>query len=486
MTANATTAEPTQGGCEERWNLYEDQCYQIHGFNGVGVLSWNDAKSQCRSHGGYLATILTPDAQAFLTAGMEFEFTDVWIGLSNTDPDRTFRWESDNSNVDFESWGRQQPDGYPNGGDHPPTCVVMMSTRTEAGDWNDQNCSRELPYYCQKPIDPTRTSPPDIISLCNADYESYFQSCFKFYPAPKTFSDAEGVCVAEGTHLASITDAYEEAYLESVLYKEQLESAWIGLQILNQSDTYEWTNGWPVYYTLWGSGEPSGGPGEGCVEATTGRNWDDTNCSKEQPFMCKYTDVSRPTTPPTSVGYCLNGWVEFGSYCYLFTTQSTATFADAKSACASNNGTLLTVHNTAENVFLLEQTTSDGSLVGDMWLGVTKNEEDGYEYLDGEPVNFVDWATGEPHTGTDDCVVMQTDVYGHWAAANCLGLFAYGCKREKGLSPGQITGIVLGVIGFILLVGTLAVLIFCSRKQIIPREQFSNERDVSYENNKAL
>ena len=32
------------------------------------------------------------------------------------------------------------------------SCVVMMSTRSEAGKWNDQYCGRKLPYFCQKPI----------------------------------------------------------------------------------------------------------------------------------------------------------------------------------------------------------------------------------------------------------------------------------------------------------------------------------------------
>lgn len=59
---------------------------------------------------------------AFLTAAMEYEQQDVWIGLSNGQSNPDFTW-TDGSSLNYTNWGREQPDGYPGStGTNPPVC----------------------------------------------------------------------------------------------------------------------------------------------------------------------------------------------------------------------------------------------------------------------------------------------------------------------------------------------------------------------------
>ncbi len=80
-------------------------------------------------------------------------------------------------------------------------------------------------------VDPNLPGNPEIISQCDRPgYQSYFQSCFRVVTELKTFTDAQATCEAEMANLASINDLYEEGFAEVVMFNNELESAWIGLQ----------------------------------------------------------------------------------------------------------------------------------------------------------------------------------------------------------------------------------------------------------------
>lgn len=60
-----------------------------------------------------------------------------------------------------------------------------------------------------------------------------------------------------------------------------------------QDDSYTWSDGWPVFFTHWGPGEPSNIEGEGCVVMHGARffhgTWNDTRCDIAKPYICKMT-----------------------------------------------------------------------------------------------------------------------------------------------------------------------------------------------------
>ena len=47
--------------------------------------------------------------------------------------------------------------------------------------------------------------------------------------SPKTFQEAAAMCEADGAYLSSVYDGYEQAYIETQMYLNEMATAWIGL-----------------------------------------------------------------------------------------------------------------------------------------------------------------------------------------------------------------------------------------------------------------
>lgn len=66
-----------------------------------------------------------------------------------------------------------------------------------------------------------------------------------------------------------------------------------------QGDSYTWSDGWPVFFTHWGPGEPTNTPDEGCVTMHGARffhgTWNDTKCDEAKPYVCRITTGAKET-----------------------------------------------------------------------------------------------------------------------------------------------------------------------------------------------
>ena len=107
---------------------------------------------------------------------------------------------------------------------------------------------------------------------------------FAFCPDDKgTWSAAEAACQTAGYDgLVSILSATEQAAMNTMMADTGLETAekpWIGLQV---ADWNTWTDGNPVSYVNWASGEPNGSSTDFCGHMNrdgdgTG-TWNDVPC----------------------------------------------------------------------------------------------------------------------------------------------------------------------------------------------------------------
>ncbi|XP_030821126.1 brevican core protein isoform X3 [Camarhynchus parvulus] len=71
--------------CSPGWDSFQGSCYRHFSTR----RSWEDAESQCRHHGGHLATILTPEEQDFINDQYrEYQ----WIGLNDRTIEGDFQW----------------------------------------------------------------------------------------------------------------------------------------------------------------------------------------------------------------------------------------------------------------------------------------------------------------------------------------------------------------------------------------------------------
>ena len=69
-----------------------------------------------------------------------------WIGLGDAAVEGVYRWESDNSLVNYTHWGTEEPNDYAGVED-----CVTVGGGVSGGFWNDDYCDSEHYYICEKP-----------------------------------------------------------------------------------------------------------------------------------------------------------------------------------------------------------------------------------------------------------------------------------------------------------------------------------------------
>ncbi|XP_072048888.1 macrophage mannose receptor 1-like [Amphiura filiformis] len=240
--------------------------------------------------GGHLTKIEHHSINTLITAFLKSLPVDVWIGLHTNNGTGSFTWISDNSEPTYTNWAV----GQPSGDSYQASCAKMFNDPDKPGEWADAYCNeQDNAFMCMQPPDPALPNNPPVQSNCSDDWQPYFGSCFKIHSAsPLTYPEAKTRCedyVPGDTFLASIKDRYEQAFIESLFYIEEVEEGWFGLERNAKTGRHVYSNGWPVDFTNWGMEEPSG---DGCVAQINGEMsayWVDTNCQEQKPYMCKYT-----------------------------------------------------------------------------------------------------------------------------------------------------------------------------------------------------
>ncbi|XP_067366348.1 brevican core protein [Channa argus] len=123
--------------CEPGWDKFQGFCY--HHF--TKRLSWEVAEQQCRTCGGHLISVMTPEEQDYINDKYK-EYQ--WIGLNDRTIEGDFRW-SDGNPLLYENWYKGQPDSYFLSGED---CAVMVWH--DGGRWSDVPCNYHLSYTCKK------------------------------------------------------------------------------------------------------------------------------------------------------------------------------------------------------------------------------------------------------------------------------------------------------------------------------------------------
>jgi hypothetical protein len=151
---------------------------------------------------------------------------------------------------------------------------------------------------------------------------------------------------------------------------------WIGARRPALAVEFLWLEGVPIYFPVWGAGEPNGEvESPACVFRTGSEgSWSDDACSSMRAYVC---EKEPPLLDPATNHAYWVGWEEQG---WLMVTGD----------CGGTH--LATLTSEAEDDVI-------DPLIGQAtrWIGFHDRDLEGdYKWVTTEPFAFTDWGTGEP------------------------------------------------------------------------------------------
>ncbi|KAK9396216.1 MRC1: Macrophage mannose receptor 1 [Crotalus adamanteus] len=364
------TDETPDTKCQKDWKRYGFYCYLIGKTPGT----FSEAKTSCETNQGFLSSVENRFEQAFLTSQIGYRPEKYfWIDLSDVGNPGTFNWTNGDP-IQFSHWNAKMPG--PN-----PGCVAMR-TGDAAGLWDVVNCEERAPFLCK-------------------------QLAEGAYPEKKTekknWYDAYDHCKLIGGHLASFHNKQEFHLLNKI---SQSQSSWLGLRIVDSSPGYTWIDGSPVNYEPifpWHSESES----ERCtiIWGST-RYWSARKCWQLNYWICQITKGTTLNTEPVddfarSYKKVEDGWIEFENNEYYF-SNTTMPAEKAQTFCKQHGGDLTTIESSKENQFLWKYIFHYGITYYNSYIGLILGLDKKFSWLDGTPVTYEAWSSGESNFANDD------------------------------------------------------------------------------------
>nr|XP_047125194.1 uncharacterized protein LOC105843628 isoform X3 [Hydra vulgaris] len=237
------------------------------------------------------------------------------------------------------------------------------------------------------------------------------------------------LCQSVGGDLLSIADETENSFIVDQIRNRIIkwQRYWIGLNDIKKENTFLWSDNTTSQFTSWKNGNPNNQSNKDCVVITDG-GWEDVSCDSLFGFICKINNES---------GVCDVGWLQNGSYCYLFYSVNDTfigkSWNDSLSICLSFGGNLLSIENKTENEFIVEKIIQYVKQWKNYWIGYNGfRAESILKWSDKTISQFTNWNDEIPkNQNYKGCVVTTND---GWNVTFCNSLFGFICKFKKELN----------------------------------------------------
>nr|5AO6_A Chain A, C-TYPE MANNOSE RECEPTOR 2 [Homo sapiens]5AO6_B Chain B, C-TYPE MANNOSE RECEPTOR 2 [Homo sapiens] len=273
------------------------------------------------------------------------------------------------------------------------------------------------------------------------DKDQLTDSCYQFnFQSTLSWREAWASCEQQGADLLSITEIHEQTYINGLLtgYSSTL---WIGLNDLDTSGGWQWSDNSPLKYLNWESDQPDNPSEENCgvIRTESSGGWQNRDCSIALPYVCKKKPnaTAEPTPPDRWANVkveCEPSWQPFQGHCYRLQAEKRS-WQESKKACLRGGGDLVSIHSMAELEFITKQIKQE---VEELWIGLNDLKlQMNFEWSDGSLVSFTHWHPFEPNNFRDsleDCVTIWGPE-GRWNDSPCNQSLPSICKKA-----GQLSG----------------------------------------------
>ncbi|XP_047223891.1 macrophage mannose receptor 1-like isoform X2 [Girardinichthys multiradiatus] len=261
-------------------------------------MTWDAAKKNCEADAANLASIRTQWIQAYIELLALNLNRPLWIGLNKAQTNNYFRY-IEGWPLNFTFWGENEPrrDG---------TCVYV----NVYGKWKTANCSQNISSVCTRSTDtPPKADTKDYPGDCPEDtdpirplrhysWKPFRGFCYIFFSEMKEWSDAITSCVAHGGRLASISDPFEQEFIQGNIgtFQDSHTSYWLGL-FKTHKGQWMWLDQKVMDYSNWNLGQPNYHT-YGMISALDGK-WHTGSQRSDRPYICKTAKVLLPKPSPS-------------------------------------------------------------------------------------------------------------------------------------------------------------------------------------------
>nr|WCD23706.1 C-type lectin [Glycymeris yessoensis] len=142
---------------------------------------------------------------------------------------------------------------------------------------------------------------------CDAGWQPHGDSCYLFKKTLMNQTDAENFCRTQAGYLAEPTVEGINTFLKETLRQDSGsdENYWIGGTDLTEEGQWHWLHSGKCFsYTDWYAGEPNDLEGEDCnhFSAYFDYQWNDSDCSIKEFFICEKKQIETCTSKRNSLG----------------------------------------------------------------------------------------------------------------------------------------------------------------------------------------
>ncbi|XP_029997567.1 C-type mannose receptor 2 [Sphaeramia orbicularis] len=428
--------------CDVGWQAFQAGCYKLTSEK----TDWDVAQKTCQKMEANLVSIHTLPELEFIMRNIKKDIDQLWIGLHDTDMQMDFQW-SDHTPVIFTYWHPFEPNNFRN---TQEDCVSMWGHESR---WDDSPCNLTLPSICKKPG--TKSDGKPQHQDCKKGWKWHSPACYWVGEDLFTFDEARKACEENGAALVTITNRFEQAFANSLVFGRSGDSFWIGLHDQGQASpgSFHWLSGDEVSYTNWNRDQPVSING-GCVSMATGFAtglWEVKECaSSKAKFICRQnqdTSLSpeppAPQPTPSLSGTCPNGWKSNSNlrYCYkvfhFSQTDQRLSWLQAHLFCRRHGANLLSISGPDEEQFVLQILNEAFGESEDheqhwFWIGLNRRnpmDNGSWKWSDGLAFTYQNF--GRNYYNIRQCAAADLGTM-TWLAMNCDSELDWICKIPRG------------------------------------------------------
>ncbi|XP_067653609.1 perlucin-like [Haliotis asinina] len=127
---------------------------------------------------------------------------------------------------------------------------------------------------------------------CPLGFHQHRRSCYWFSTFKGSFAEAAGYCRYLESHLATISNRYENAFIKGYAMRHgKAVNYWLGASDLNVEGKWRWEGQRRMTFTAWAPGQPdNAGSNEHCLEIRRDFGnylWNDFVCQSPSNFICE-------------------------------------------------------------------------------------------------------------------------------------------------------------------------------------------------------